>query len=222
MTGSPRVLIADAHVLTRRGLRIALESEGFTVVGEVGSVHDALQAALAERPDACLIDMHIPGEGVAAAETISARLPETVVLMLTTSADANELVGAIRAGASGYLPKTMNARRLSAALHSALSGEPAIPRALVAWLLDEIRAGGARRPECLLPDGRRVVLTPREGQVLDLILDELTTREIATRLGISRVTVRRHVSELLHKLDAPDRTTAAALIGAGRSRGIPR
>jgi DNA-binding NarL/FixJ family response regulator len=222
LTDSPRVVIADDHVLTRRGLRIVLEGDGFTIVGEVGTGEDAVQVVLAERPDACLIDLHIPGGGVAAAETISAKLPETVVLMLTTSVDASELIAAIRAGASGYLPKTMNARRLLAALHSALSGEPAVPRALVAWLLDEIREGGANRPARFLVDGRRVALTRREGQVLDLLVDELPTREIAARLGIARVTVRRHASELMHKLDARDRKALVALLGRqrnGRTRG---
>jgi two-component system NarL family response regulator len=199
------VVIADDHAVTRLGLRTALEAGGFRIVAEAGTAESAVQAACAERPDACLIDLHIPGGGVAAAAKIRAKLPRTVILMLTTFADASELIAAIRAGASGYLPKTMNPRGLPAALHGALGGEAAIPRALVGWLLDDLRERDARGPMRLLADGRRVALTRRESQVLDFMLDEVPTREIAARLGISRVTVRRYVSELLHKLDAPDR-----------------
>jgi DNA-binding NarL/FixJ family response regulator len=140
--------------------------------------------------------------------------------MLTVSADANELIAAICAGASGYLPKTMNAGRLPAALRGALSGEAAVPRALVSWLLEEIRQGAARRSARFLADGRRVALTRREGQVLDLILEELPTREIAARLGISGVTVRRHVSELEHKLDARDRKAVVALLNRQADRAL--
>jgi DNA-binding NarL/FixJ family response regulator len=205
----PRVVIADGHVPTRVGLRMALEGGGFTVVGEAGASEDAIEVTLAERPDVCLLDVDIPGGGVAAATTINAKLPETVVLMLTTSADPNELMAAIRAGALGYLPKTVSARRLPTTLRGALCGEPAIPRALVAWLLDEIRESGSRP---FFVGGRRVELTVRERQVLDLLFDEVPTREVAARLGISRITVRRHVSELLHKLRARDRKDVVALL----------
>jgi DNA-binding NarL/FixJ family response regulator len=213
LSASARVVIADDHAVTRLGLRIALEAGGFTIVAEAGTAEDAVRAACAQMPDACLIDVHIPGGGVAAAAKIRAQLPQTAILMLTTFADASEFLAAIRAGASGYLPKTMNAERLPAALEAALSGEAAVPRALVGRLLDDLRERGeAGGPVRSLADGRRVALTRREGQVLDFLLDELPTREIAARLGISRVTVRRYVSELLHKLDAPDRKAAVALL----------
>jgi DNA-binding NarL/FixJ family response regulator len=191
---------------------MALELGGFTIVAEVGSGDAAVKAAVAERPDACLLDLNMPGGAVAAAEAIRAKLPETVVLMLAARADANELIAAIYAGASGYLLKNMDARRLPPAVRSALSGEAAVPRALVARLLDEIREGAARHPVPILLGGRRVALTPRERQVLDLIKDEVPTREIAALLGVSQVTVRRHVSELLHKLHARDRKAAVALV----------
>jgi two-component system, NarL family, nitrate/nitrite response regulator NarL len=212
LSASARVVIADDHAVTRLGLRIALEDGGFSVVAEAGTAEDAVQAVCSLQPDACLIDLHIPGGGLAAAATIRAQCPQTAILMLTTFADPSEFLGAIRAGASGYLPKTMSAQRLPAALKGALSGEAAVPRALVGCLLDDIRereAGGLVRS---LADGRRVALTRREGQVLDFLLDELPTGEIAARLGISRVTVRRYVSEVLHKLDAPDRKAAVALL----------
>lgn len=218
-SGPPRVVVADDHVPTRVGIRMALEAGGFIIVGEAGTGPEAVETVLAERPDACLLDLHLPGGGIAAAEAISVGAPETTVVMLTVSADAEELIAAIEAGASGYLPKTTDARRLPAAVHSALAGEPAVPRALVGWLLDEIRQPGRRRRvPYLLPD-HAAGLTPREGQVLDLMWKELRTQEIAARLGISPVTVRRHVSALMHKLGARDREGVVALLNRQQPSG---
>jgi len=195
---------------------MALETGGFTVVGEVSTGEDAVRITVAERPDACLMDLHIPGGGLAAIAAITARLPDTVVLTLTPSVDPNEMIAAIRAGASGYLSKTISARRLPAALRGALSGEAAVPRALVGPLLEEVRQGGNRRAIPFFVGDRRVELTAREWQVLELIFEEVPTREIATRLGISRITVRRHVSTLVHKLDAPDRKAVVSLVQGQR------
>jgi DNA-binding NarL/FixJ family response regulator len=166
-----------------------------------------------------LLDVHLPGGGIAAAEAITAHAPETTVVMLTVAPVADELIAAVEAGALGYLSKTMDIRRLPSVLDAALSGEPAVPRALVAWLVDEIRERSRRRavPFSL---GRRVVdLTPREAQVLDLLWKELPTREIAARLGISEVTARRHASTVLRKLGARDRETIAALLNRQRRPG---
>jgi DNA-binding NarL/FixJ family response regulator len=216
---APTVVLADDHVPTRLALRMALEVGGFVVVSEVGTGTEAVEATLAQRPAACLLDVHLPGGGIAAAEAITARAPETTVVMLTVAPVADELIAAVEAGASGYLLKTMDIRRLPSVLEGALSGEPAVPRALVAWLVDEIRERSRRRavPFSL---GRRVVdLTPREAQVLDLLWKELPTREIAARLGISEVTARRHASTVLRKLGARDRETIAALLNRQRRPG---
>jgi DNA-binding NarL/FixJ family response regulator len=216
---APTVVVADDHVPTRLALRMALEAGGFVVVGEVGTGTDAVEAVLATRPHACLLDVHLPGGGIEAAEAISARAPGTTVVMLTAAAVAEELIAAVEAGASGYLLKTMDIRRLPSALHGALSGEPAVPRALVAWLLYEIRPRGRRRAVPFSLRGRVVELTPREAQVLNLMWKELPTREMAARLGISEVTVRRHASALLRKLGARDRETVVALLNRQRRPG---
>jgi two-component system nitrate/nitrite response regulator NarL len=217
--GSLRVVIAEDHVPTRIGLRLALEGGGFAVAGEAGSAETAVRVALDERPDACVLDIDIPGGGVAAAATIKAKVPATVVLLLTASADRNDLIAAIRAGASGYLPKTIDARRLPATLRGALAGEPAVPRALVAWLFEEIHAHAAGRPVPFFIGERRIALTARERQVLDLMLEAMPTREIAARLGISQITVRRHIADLVRKINAGDREALVALGRLRRDRG---
>jgi two-component system nitrate/nitrite response regulator NarL len=217
--GPPRVVIADDHLPTRVGLRMALEAGGFTVVGEVSTGPEALEAVVATRPDACLIDVLVPGGGIAAAQAIRAHAPRTAVVMLTVSVDPDELVASVEAGVSGYLPKAMEARRLPAAMHRALSGEPAVPRRLVGWLFDEIRTRGHRRGALSLLTEGFTGLTPRERQVLDLMSKELPTQEVAARLGISPVTVRRHVSALRRKLGAPDRQTLLMLVHRGRGLG---
>lgn len=201
-------MIADDQVPSRRGLRIALEAGDLVVVGEAATGPEAVQVALAERPDLCLLDIDLPQGALAAARAITTRLPDTVVVMLTDSADASDLLAAIRAGAAGFLPKTIDAQRLPVAARTVLAGEAAVPRALVASLVYELREhdGGLQ-----IPAEFRRRLTRREWQVLDLMWDELTTREIAIRLGISDVTVRRHVSDIVHKLDAPDRKTVSLL-----------
>jgi two-component system, NarL family, nitrate/nitrite response regulator NarL len=217
--GSLRVVIAEDHVPTRVGLRIALEVGGFAIAGEAGTAESAVRVALDECPDACLLDVDIPGGGVAATATIKAKVPETVVLLLTASADRNDLIAAIRAGASGYLPKTIDARRLAATLRGALSGEPAVPRALVAWLFEEIRVHAESRPVPFFIGERRIALTTRERQVLDLMFEAMPTREIAARLGISQITVRRHIADLVRKLNARDRQALVALGRLRRDRG---
>jgi DNA-binding NarL/FixJ family response regulator len=210
-------VIADDHAPSRLGVRVALEEGGFAVVGEAATGPKAVRLALAERPDACVLDVYMAGGGIAAVREITARLPDTVVVMLTVSTDEEDLVAAIQAGACGYLLKTMDPGRFPAALRAVLAGEAAIPRILVAPLLEEIRERASRRRIPFL-GGRRVRLTPREWQVLDLMWDELPTREMAARLGISQVTVRRHISEILRKLEIPDRKTAVGLKRWGAER----
>jgi len=212
---APRVVIADRCIATRLGMRVALERDGFVVVGEATTSVELVKTALTERPDACLVDLDLPGGGIAAAQAIGARLATTIVVMLTSSDNGDDVLAAVRAGASGYVPKTIDGQRLAAVVRGVLAGEAAIPRSMVGRLLDEIRDGGAVRRRNLSLLQRRVHLTVREWQVVDLMSDEMTTREIAARLGIAEVTVRRHVSEVLRKLNAPDRKSALRLLQRG-------
>jgi DNA-binding NarL/FixJ family response regulator len=206
-----RVLVADDHPPTRAGVRAALERDGFVICAEAGDARSAIEIARRERPDVCLLDIHMPGDGIHAAETISRELPDTAVVMLTVSRSDADLFNALRAGASGYLLKDIDPIRLPLALRGVLEGEAALPRRLVALLIEEFRERKRRRRIPLV--GRRgVELTDREWEVLDLMKQGLSTEEIATRLFISPVTVRTHVSSVLHKLHVPTREAAVALL----------
>ena len=209
---SARVLIADDHEPTRRDVRTALERDDrFVVCAEVGDAVAAVDAAVRERPDLCLLDVRMPGSGVAAAWEITARLPETKVVMLTVSADDDDLFAALSAGASGYLLKELEPDRLPRALVEVLEGEAAIPRTLVSRLVATFRDPSPRR-RALLGGERAGSLTSREWQVLELLRAGLTTGEIAERLFVSQATVRSHVAAILRKLRVPDRESAVRLL----------
>jgi DNA-binding NarL/FixJ family response regulator len=210
-----RVLIADAHTSTRAGIRMAVDGHGFTVCADVTNADDAVTAALREQPDVCLLDVGLPGGGIAAAEEISTQAPNAAIVMLSGSASDDELFASVRAGARGYLSKDMDPTRLPFALRGVLGGEAALPRPLVARVLDELRARERGRHASELAR-LGVELTPRECEVLDLLERGLQTSEMAERLRISSVTVRRHLSEILRKLGVPDREAALRLLRATR------
>jgi DNA-binding NarL/FixJ family response regulator len=192
-------------------VRMALERGGCEVCAEAASAADAVRAALAERPDICLVDLGMPGNGLRAVSAIAAQLRNTPVLVLTVSRSADDLFDALRAGAAGYLLKDMDPEELVAAVRGALEGEAALPGFLAARLIDEFRNRG-RGTTLTLDQNRRVELTPREWDVLELFGDGLSTAEIARRLDLSQVTIRRHMSALLHKLEVSSREEARRLI----------
>jgi DNA-binding NarL/FixJ family response regulator len=211
--GRLTVLVADDHAPTRAGVRHALGDDGFTVVAEAAGADAAVELALRERPDVCLLDVHMPGGGIAAAARITENLPESVVVMLTVSREDGDLFAALRAGAAGYLLKDMDPARLAPALRGVIAGEAALPRTLVARVVEEFRSS-ERRPSLPLVRRRGARLTARECEVLELLRERLTTGEIAYRLGLSAVTVRRHVSSILAKLRVPDRRAMQRLLEA--------
>jgi DNA-binding NarL/FixJ family response regulator len=202
------VLIADDHAPTREDVRMALEQDArFAVVAEAPDASGAIEAAVRERPDLVLLDIHMPGGGVRATWEISARIPNAKIVMLTVSRDDRDLFAALQAGASGYLLKEMDPARLPHALADVLEGRAALPRALVARLIDQFRDRAPRRRAVVGGDLGDARLTSREWQVLDLMRQELPTSKIARRLVLSPVTVRTHVNSILKKFRAPDRET---------------
>ena len=213
-----RILLADDHPPTRAGVKLALEGHGFSVVDEASDGPGAVQGALRERPDVCLLDIHMPGSGIAACAEITSQLPETKVVMLTVSPNDGDLFAALQAGASGYLLKGMDPARLPLAIRGVLDGEAALPRTLVAKLIEEFRDRGQHGRIGLV---RRTEndLTSREWQVLDLLAEGMKTRQIAAQLFISETTVRRHVGSILQKLQVPDRKAAVRLVQQ-RSRSL--
>jgi DNA-binding NarL/FixJ family response regulator len=197
------VVVADAHEATRAGIAMALRGHRFEVVAEAESAAATVEAALRERPDFCVMDADLR-DAVAAAAEVAGKLPDTAVVMLAGTVDDDRLFAALRAGAQGYLLKDMDAGRLPHALRGVMAGEAALPRTLVTRLIDELR-GQSRRRHSAAIEGRGIVLTAREWDVAEMLRAGLSTRQMADRMAISPVTVRRHVSELLRKLDAPSR-----------------
>lgn len=202
-----RVVIADDHVPTRLAIRTALEEGGFQVVAEASTAESAVERVRDQRPDVALIDINMPGGGLVAARAIGALNDVTAVVMLTVSRNDADLFEALQAGAKGYLLKGIDPARLPLALHGVLEGEAALSRSMVARLVQEFRARGeARRPTT----GPLAALTVREWEVLELLRDGCTTRQIAERLFVSTGTVRTHVAAVVHKLQVPDRAAAVS------------
>jgi DNA-binding NarL/FixJ family response regulator len=207
----PSVVIADDDIAFRRGIRDALEADGFVVAAEASDAAAAIGAATRLQPDICLIEIELPLEGLNAIGRIAKASPQTLVVVLSRSDSAEDVVTAFTRGASGYLLKGISGERLASTLRGAYTGEPPLSRSLVPYLVDEVRRGSIRR--LTLPSGP-VTLTPREWEVGELLRDGRTTTEIADRLGVSPITVRRHVSLLLSKLGAEDREAAVNLLRA--------
>jgi len=207
----PSVLIADNDAQHRRSVREALEHHGFIVVGEAADSAAAIGAATRLRPNICLIEIELPVEGLNAVGRIAKASPGTLIVVLTRSDRPEDVVSAFTRGASGYLLKDIGGDQLAASLRGAYAGEPPLSRALVPYLVEEIRRGATR--QLMLPGGA-VRLTPREWEVGELLREGQSTSEIADRLGVSPVTVRRHVGLLLNKLGAKDRDAAVELLRA--------
>jgi two-component system NarL family response regulator len=209
--GRPSVLIADDDALQRSAVREALEAHGFVVVGEASDAAAAIGAATRLRPDICLIEIELPLEGLNAIGRIAKASPHTMIVVLSRSDQPEDVVTAFTRGASGYLLKEISGEQLAATLRGAYHGEPPLSRSLVPYLVEEIRRGSARR--LALPNGP-VTLTPREWEVGELLREGRSTTEIAETLGVSPITVRRHVGLLVNKLGAKDRQEAVGLLRA--------
>ncbi len=174
-----------------------------------------MAAAVREQPDVCLVDIRMPGGGLAAVWEIGARLPDTRIVMLTVSESDGDLLAALRAGASGYLLKTMSFERLPHALHGAVVGEAPIPRRLVTRLVESFHSPLPRR-RVLVPEQAEHHLTSREWEILELLAAGLATRQIARRLSLSPSAIRSHVASVVHKLGVRDREAAIELFRRGR------
>jgi DNA-binding NarL/FixJ family response regulator len=212
MSDRIRVLIADDHAPTRQDIKTIIEADPrFEVVAEAADASSAVQGAITEGPDLCLLDINMPGNGTAAAWEISSRLPDAKIVMLTVSHDDRDLFASLRAGASGYLLKDIDPDRLPHALYDVLRGEAAaIPRALVARIIQEFRDTSPRR-RSVVNERTQAPLTSREWEVLEFLRGGLSTADIAARLSVSAATVRSHVAAVLRKLRVPDRESAVRL-----------
>jgi len=207
-----RVLVADDHAPTRDDVRRVLDRDGrFEICAEAADAAGAVHAALRDRPDICLIDVSMPGGGLAAVWEITSRLPEAKIVILTVSDNDASVFAALRAGVHGYLLKTMDLNRLPEALDGVCHGEAAMPRNLVARVIERFRRREPRWRQAGGGGRARWRLTSREWEVLDLLAQELSTAEIAERLVLSSSAVRVHVASIVRKLEVPNRAAAVEL-----------
>lgn len=197
------ILLVDDHTLFRSGIRLLLQRHNeFQVVGEAADGVEAVKRAIQLRPQLILMDLHMPVmTGLEALQLILQDVPEAVVLMLTVSEDADDLGKALKAGASGYLLKNIDADELIKALHKARQGESVVSAAMTSKLVQQFRRGE--------PQGAKVHLTPREQEILSSIARGGSNKEIARQLDITESTVKIHVQNILKKLELSSRVQVA-------------
>lgn len=205
-----RVLIADDHAPTRDDVRRALDQGGLTVCAEAADAAHAVQQALETKPDICLLDVRMPGGGVAAAWEITARLPTTKVVMLTVSEADADLFRALRAGAVSYLLKDIDLGVLPVALRDVAEGRAAIPPELVARMVTQFHSSDPRFRTTEVGTELGPRLTSREWDVLAGLAEGLSTRDIARRLQLKPSGVRAHISAVVQKLGVKDRHEAVS------------
>lgn len=204
-------LIAAEPLPMRVGLRLALEPE--VRCTEAVDAASAVDAAVRDNPDVCLLGLDPSGKALRVVHEIVLRVPSAAVILLTRKLDEEEFMAAVRAGASGYLTQSLDPARLPHVVRGALHGEPAVPRRFVSRLLDELRTRERRR-SVIVPGKGRVALTAREWEVVELLVREASTSDIATRLGVAPVTVRRHVGSVERKLGVATRAEVVELLTA--------
>jgi DNA-binding NarL/FixJ family response regulator len=222
---SPRAATRRAHVLiaaeplpVRVGLRLALEPEARCT--EAADAASAVDAAVRDHPDVCLLGLAPAGQPLRVVNEIVSRVPSAAVIFLTSKLDEEEFMAVVRAGASGYLTQSLDPARLPHVVRSALHGEPAVPRKFVSRLLDELRMRDRRRSVVVAGRGR-VALTAREWEVVELLLRDAGTSDIAAELGVAPVTVRRHVGSVERKLGVSTRAEVVALLTAEADAPAP-
>jgi two-component system, NarL family, response regulator DevR len=203
-----RIFLLDDHEVVRRGIAELLDAvPGFEVAGEAGSVEQALPRALACNPDVAVLDMRLPdGNGIDVCRDIRSAMPETHCLILTSYDDQDAVLSAVLAGASGYVLKEIRTADLVDAIRQAALGRTLIDPAVIAQVMDRVRDGSPT-------DARLAALTEREREVLDLVAEGMTNRQIGDKLFLAEKTVKNYVSSLLGKLGM-ERRTQAAVFGA--------
>jgi DNA-binding NarL/FixJ family response regulator len=205
-----RVLLADDHALFRAGIASLLKAWGMEVVGEAGNGVEAIELTRRLRPELVLMDVGMsPCNGLEATRVIKTELPEVKVIIVTVSEDDHDLFEAVKSGAEGYLLKDMSGEELGSTLEKITTGEPALSPGLAAKILDEFaRIAREGADKSASPEGGE--LTDREHEVLRLVADGSTNREIGSQLHISENTVSFHMKNILAKLHLKNRAQAAA------------
>ncbi|MEU0656671.1 response regulator [Streptomyces albogriseolus] len=220
-TGNPvKVFLLDDHEVVRRGVHDLLNDEpDITVVGEAATVEQALIRVPALRPDVAVLDVRLPdGDGVTVCRELRSRMPDLACLMLTSFDDEEALLDSIMAGAAGYVLKQIQGSDLVTAVRTVARGQSLLDASATAKLMARLRSAGeqpAEEPD-VLPG-----LTDREREILDLIGEGLTNRQIGQRLYLAEKTVKNHISRLLSKLGVERRVQAAVIATQARDRTRP-
>lgn len=211
-----RILIVDDHILFREGLTGLLRSQqDMEVIGECGTVHEAVEQAQQLKPQVVLMDFSLPdGTGLDATRSILRDLPQTQIIFLTVHDNDERLIAAIRAGAKGYLLKNLSVNKLLASLRALERGEAAISRTAMAKVMEEFAQS---TPAASNSPSPLIGLTSREIEVLKELADGITNQEIASRLFISENTVKNHIHNILDKLSLNNRREA---IDFARKNGL--
>ena len=205
-TAPIHLVIADDHVLVRQGIRAFLDTHAdVTIVGEAEDAASATKLCAELKPQVALVDLVMPGGGIAATRDIRGASPGTQVILLTSFDDSRQILAAVQAGALSCLLKDVDADGLADAIRKAARGEAVLHPRVAGYLLDAIRRGTASGEE---PLG---TLSEREREVLALMAEGLSNQTIGDKLTISEKTVKTHVSNILAKLGVADRTQAAVL-----------
>jgi DNA-binding NarL/FixJ family response regulator len=214
-----RVLLADDHRLLVEGLSNLLTAHGIEVVGTASDGVEAVAQARALHPDLILMDIRMPRcDGLAATRLIKAQMPESKIVMLTTSAEDQDLFESVKSGACGYLLKSVSGECFIEALHGLEQGVPPFSPGLAARILSEFARQAAQRDEVKshegdAPAGEKAGLTARQTDVLRLIAGGLTYKEVGAQLGMSERTVRYHMAEIMQRLHLENRSQVIAYAG---------
>jgi DNA-binding NarL/FixJ family response regulator len=205
-----RIFLLDDHEVVRRGLHDLLDGEvGLTVVGDAGTAEQALVRGPALRPDVAVLDVRLPdGDGVTVCRELRSRIPGLACLMLTSFDDDDALLDAVLAGAAGYVLKQIKGSDLVAAVRTVAAGQSMLDPATTARLLGSLRGQDTSAPA---QDSALDGLSDREREILGLIGEGLTNRQIGSRLYLSEKTVKNNISRLLAKLGVERRVQAAVL-----------
>ena len=204
-----RILIVDDHDVVREGLRALLSRrDGFEIVGQAGTVAEALAEARRSQPDVIVMDVRLPdGSGIEACRDIREERPETKVIMLTSYADEDAVFASILAGAAGYVLKQTRGNALADAISAVSRGESLLDSAVTQKVLERVRHSNERKADDPLSS-----LTEQEHRILGLIAEGKTNKEIAGEVYLSDKTVKNYVSSILSKLNLRRRSEAAAFI----------
>jgi len=203
------IVIADDHTLFREGLAGIIGGEpDFEVVGQGGTMQEAVQLARDLLPDIILLDIDMPGGGLEAARIIAEQFPVTRIVVLTASEEDDHLIGALKTGARAYLLKGVAARELIRILRAVWAGESYVPPRLAASLLLEMRETHSQQRQLASPLDE---LTPREREILESLAAGLSNKEIGEQLFLSEKTVKHYMTNILQKLQVRNRVEAALL-----------